>query len=177
MKSSGLGAPFLSQKSNTGIRLRADGDGPPGCRGEGSGYAERSPFFYLLIISGVREYPKEILGWDLREWGKVVPLHSQSREGYAPKVLRQRSGRAGRGKRIFRIACRNENLSYLCTHIAARGAGDAEKRDHRHKDKTRASPFLEIRSERCELCKYKTRKQVVYQFSRWDSNSVTSSET
>ena len=57
------------------------------------------------------------------------------------------------------------------------GAGDAEKRDHRHKDKTRASPFLEIRSERCELCKYKTRKQVVYQFSRWDSNSVTSSET
>ena len=56
------------------------------------------------------------------------------------------------------------------------GAGDAEKRDHRHKDKTRASPFLEIRSERCELCKYKTRKQVVYQFSRWDS-SVTSSET
>ena len=112
----------------------------------------------------------------LREVRKVVPLHSQSREGYAPEAPAE-VGVSGSGKRIFRVACRNENLSYLCTHITARGAGDAEKRDHRHKDKTRASPFLEIRSERCELCKYKTRKQVVYQFSRWDSNSVTSSET
>ena len=129
-----------------------------------------------LIVREVRDFFEELSGQDLRGMRKVVPLHSQSREGYAPEVLRQWSGRAGRRKGIFRIACRNENLSYLCTHITARGAGDAEKRDHRHKDKTRASPFLEIRSERCELCKYKTRKQVVYQFSRWDS-SVTSSET
>ena len=106
---------------------------------------------------------------------KVVPLHSQSREGYAPEAPAE-VGVSGSGKRIFQVACRNEKLSYLCTHITARGARDAENRDHRHKDKTRASPFLEIRSERCELCKYKTRKQVVYQFSRWDS-SVTSSET
>ena len=132
---------------------------------------------FCLIVRAVWDLFEELSGQGLRGMRKVVPLHSQSREGYAPEVLRQRSGRAGRRKRIFRIACRNENLSYLCTHITARGAGDAEKRDHRHKDKTRASPFLEIRSERCELCKYKTRKQVVYQFSRWDSNSVTSSET
>ena len=132
---------------------------------------------FCLIVREVRDFFEELSGQGLRGMRKVVPLHSQSREGYAPEVLRQRSGRAGRRKRIFRIACRNKNLSYLCTHITARGAGDAEKRDHRHKDKTRASPFLEIRSERCELCKYKTRKQVVYQFSRWDSNSVTSSET
>ena len=132
---------------------------------------------FCLTVSIVRDFFEELSGQGLRGMRKVVPLHSQSREGYAPEVLRQRSGRAGRRKRIFRVACRNEKLSYLCTHIDARGARDAEKRDHRHKDKTRASPFLEIRSERCELCKYKTRKQVVYQFSRWDSNSVTSSET
>ena len=69
---------------------------------------------------------REKVGQGLRGMRKVVPLHSQSREGYAPEVLRQRSGRAGRRKRIFRIACRNENLSYLCTHIDARGARDAE---------------------------------------------------
>ena len=92
----------------------------------------------------MRADPEEILGWGLREWGKVVPLHSQSRKGYAPEAPAE-AGASGSGKRIFQVACRNENLSYLCTHIAARGAGDAEKRDHRHKDKTRASPFLEIK--------------------------------
>ena len=108
---------------------------------------------------------------------KVVPLHSQSREGYAPEVLRQRSGRADSEKEFSRSLAGMKIFRTFALTSPPEGAGDAEKRDHRHKDKTRASPFLEIRSERCELCKYKTRKQVVYQFSRWDSNSVTSSET
>ena len=81
---------------------------------------------FCLTVSIVRDFFEELSGQGLRGMRKVVPLHSQSREGYAPEVLRQRSGRAGRRKRIFRIACRNENLSYLCTHITARGAGDAE---------------------------------------------------
>ena len=55
----------------------------------------------------------------------VVPLHSQSREGYAPEAPAE-VGVSGSGKRIFRATCRNEKLSYLCAHITARGAGDAE---------------------------------------------------
>ena len=35
---------------------------------------------------------REKVGQGLRGMRKVVPLHSQSREGYAPEVLRQRSG-------------------------------------------------------------------------------------
>ena len=61
----------------------------------------------------------------LQEVRKVVPLHSQSREGYAPEAPAE-VGASGSEKRIFRDACRNEKLSYLCTHITARGAGDAE---------------------------------------------------
>jgi len=57
---------------------------------------------------------------------KVVPLHSQSREGYAPEAPAE-VGVSGSGKTFSLVACRNEKLSYLCTHIAARGAGDAEK--------------------------------------------------
>lgn len=107
---------------------------------------------------------------------KVVPLHSQSREGYAPEAPAE-VGVSGSGKEFIEPLAGMKNFRTFALTSPPEGLEMLKKRDHRHKDKTRASPFLEIRSERCELCKYKTRKQVVYQFSRWDSNSVTSSET
>ena len=131
---------------------------------------------FVLNVRGLqidlKLFPRE----GLQEVRNVVPLHSQSREGYAPEAPAE-VGASGSGKKNF-PGCLQEWKTFvpLHSHHRPRGWG-CRNRDHRHKDKTRASPFLEIRSERCELCKYKTRKQVVYQFSRWDSNSVTSSET
>ena len=82
--------------------------------------------FFVLNVRGLpidlKLFPRE----GLQEVRNVVPLHSQSREGYAPEAPAE-VGVSGSGKKIFQAACRNEKLSYLCNHITARGAGDAEK--------------------------------------------------
>ena len=80
---------------------------------------------FVLYVRDLRDLRKIFPRGGLQEVRKVVPLHSQSREGYAPEAPAE-VGVSGSGKRIFQAACRNEKLSYLCTHITARGAGDAE---------------------------------------------------
>ena len=57
---------------------------------------------FCLTVSTVRDFFEELSGQGLRGMRKVVPLHSQSREGYAPEVLRQRSGRADSEKEFSR---------------------------------------------------------------------------
>ena len=81
---------------------------------------------FVLYVRDLRDLRKIFPRGGLQEVRKVVPLHSQSREGYAPEAPAE-VGVSGSGKRIFQAACRNEKLSYLCTHITARGVGDAEK--------------------------------------------------